>query len=101
MIVEKLQMPYILASQHPVVHAGCLCATLIIILTFSTDLTADWGCEQSIKIALITLSANNFVCLNLQFVITMLNNRMFQQYKFTELKEEGHGPPAYNFSFFN
>ena len=91
-------MPYILASQHPVIHAACFCTTLIIIFTFGTDLRSGWGCEEPIKSALITLSVNNLLCIFLQFIITYLNNRMFEQYKFTEMKQN---TSEYNFSYFN
>ena len=37
MIIEKLMMPYILASLHPIMHVTCLVTTLIMRMNYKTE----------------------------------------------------------------
>ena len=50
MIIEKLMMPYILASLHPVMHATCLVTTLIMRMNYSKEWSdPSWWAELTIS----------------------------------------------------
>ena len=42
MIIEKLQMPFILATGHPLSHFACFLTSLVFILTSGRDTFSDW-----------------------------------------------------------
>lgn len=101
MIFEKILMPYILSTQHTIVHMGQLATSLMI---YSNLLNSNTSSDPDIAITewCIRLNmANNFICIILQESIHYLTRRMYLMYIYTEaeekqLKEKGK---HFNFSF--
>lgn len=64
MITEKIIMPYVLASLHPIVHAAFLVSHLIVELNRSGDITVDE--DQIMRASYIMIGAHS-MCLLLQW----------------------------------
>ena len=102
MIIEKILYPYILASQHPMLHMACLLTSVGIILIEREQSTHDFNQLEQLKGAYHISIANNAICILLQYLISTLRDRMYQRYTITEGVDKGNlsaTRKGYNFSY--
>jgi hypothetical protein len=66
MIIEKLQMPYILASQHALIHMSCMISSLLMHYFFSldnkVDTSRDWDMNNPISFAYVIILSTHAFC---------------------------------------
>lgn len=96
MIIEKLHMPYILASQHPLIHLTQLLTSIaqmyvIDEIGVETD-DQKWFQDNNIQIALNAQLYNNAICIILHVLIHHLTMRMYGESKHQDW---------YNYSYIN
>ena len=87
-------MPYILASQHPIIHMTCMVTSVIFYWREREDLVHIWDEEEQLKRAFIVTVINNGICL----VLHILGNRLTNSMISSQLETD---KTRYNFSYIN
>ena len=104
MLLDKLYIPLIIASQHPIYHFACVSTSLILLWARAGTeyYSVNWDDEQYLKKSFILFIINNSVCFTLEMFIRIFTNRMYRNYEQTESMENSTRlSKAYNFSYVN
>ena len=76
MIIEKLIMPYVLASQHPIIHVTSFITSIFFFVFEEESLEAVWEEQEDLKTAFMATVSNNVICLFLHLLSNALTRRM-------------------------
>ena len=79
MRIEKLDEPYVIASQHPIVHWTCFITSLILYFSVGAHEQLD-GSRSPIVQQLFLSFYNNIVNICLQLVIDFIHDRSYRSY---------------------
>jgi hypothetical protein len=79
MIIEKLQMPYILASQHSIVHYSSLITCLLVEWFYEeADVNYNWNFETPRSKATIIMIITHILCIIMNGLIRFLKMHYFE-----------------------